>query len=213
MKVVLAGDWHSDLHEEVAAEALESLGCFVTRFRWHGYFRSTKGRGNIHDIALRMQNKFMAGPAVWRLNRDLLHTVAHVRPDIVFIYRGSHIFPATLRRMRRLSPDSAIIGYNNDDPFSPLYPGWIWRHYIGGLADYDLVFAYRPKNLDELRRAGARRVELLRSWFVPDRNHPVALSDTLAGCRAILDGAADDWAEASLYMIGPLSDARGREAA
>jgi len=41
----------------------------------------------------------------------------------------------------------------------------------------------------------------------------VSLSDTLAGCDAILEGAADDWAEASLYMIGPLSDARAREAA
>ncbi len=36
----------------------------------------------------------------------------------------------------------------------------------------------------------------------------VRLADTLAGCRAILDGEADDWPEASLYMIGNLADAR-----
>ncbi len=39
----------------------------------------------------------------------------------------------------------------------------------------------------------------------------VSLADTLAGCRAILDGEADDWAEQSLYMIGRLDDARARE--
>jgi F-type H+-transporting ATPase subunit beta len=36
----------------------------------------------------------------------------------------------------------------------------------------------------------------------------VKLADTLAGCRAILDGEADEWAESSLYMIGALADAR-----
>ena len=40
----------------------------------------------------------------------------------------------------------------------------------------------------------------------------VPLSDTLAGCRAILNGEADDWAESSLYMVGTLEDARKKEA-
>ena len=30
------------------------------------------------------------------------------------------------------------------------------------------------------------------------------------GCRAILDGEADDWAESSLYMIGDIDEARRR---
>ncbi|SNR63652.1 F0F1 ATP synthase subunit beta [Puniceibacterium sediminis] len=41
----------------------------------------------------------------------------------------------------------------------------------------------------------------------------VALTDTLAGCRAILDGEADNWSESSLYMVGTLDDARRKEAA
>ncbi len=43
--------------------------------------------------------------------------------------------------------------------------------------------------------------------------HSVALADTLAGCRAILDGECDDWQERSLYMTGTLEDARARETA
>jgi len=39
----------------------------------------------------------------------------------------------------------------------------------------------------------------------------VPFERTLADCQAILDGAADDWAEASLYMIGTLEEARARE--
>ncbi|WP_149866403.1 F0F1 ATP synthase subunit beta [Tropicimonas marinistellae] len=41
----------------------------------------------------------------------------------------------------------------------------------------------------------------------------VALEDTLAGCRAILDGEADDWNESSLYMVGTFEEAREKEEA
>lgn len=41
----------------------------------------------------------------------------------------------------------------------------------------------------------------------------VSLTNTLAGCRAILDGETDDWDESSLYMVGTLEDARTKEAA
>ena len=41
----------------------------------------------------------------------------------------------------------------------------------------------------------------------------VSRADTLAGCRAILDGEADDWAESSLYMVGTLDEARQKEEA
>nr|WP_085953664.1 F0F1 ATP synthase subunit beta [Paraburkholderia xenovorans] len=46
---------------------------------------------------------------------------------------------------------------------------------------------------------------------VPGRSVPVA--DTLAGCKAILDGNCDDWQESSLYMVGTLDEAREREQA
>jgi F-type H+/Na+-transporting ATPase subunit beta len=44
----------------------------------------------------------------------------------------------------------------------------------------------------------------------PGRSVPRA--STLAGCRAVLDGETDDWAENSLYMVGTLEDARQKEA-
>ena len=47
--------------------------------------------------------------------------------------------------------------------------------------------------------------------FTGKEGRTVEVADTLAGCRAILDGEADDWAESSLYMIGGLEEARARE--
>ena len=43
---------------------------------------------------------------------------------------------------------------------------------------------------------------------MPGRSVPLAA--TLEGCRAILDGEADDWPEAALYMIGDIAEARVR---
>jgi F-type H+-transporting ATPase subunit beta len=43
----------------------------------------------------------------------------------------------------------------------------------------------------------------------PGRTVPIA--KTIAGCRAILDGATDKWAESSLYMVGDLEEAQARE--
>jgi F-type H+-transporting ATPase subunit beta len=49
--------------------------------------------------------------------------------------------------------------------------------------------------------------------FTGVKGKTVKLTDTLAGCRAILDGDADSWAESSLYMVGTIDDARAKEEA
>ena len=178
MKILVAGDWHSELHEEAASHALETLGHTVERFAWHGYFAVTG-----HSVAARLlnlwcraQNKYLWGPRVNRLNRELIDLAKRVQPDAVFVYRGTHVFPQTLRALRAVVPDVVLVGYNNDDPFAPGHVPGLWRHFIAGLPKLDLALAYRQVNLEDFRRAGARRVELLRSWYIPERNHPVALS-------------------------------------
>jgi F-type H+/Na+-transporting ATPase subunit beta len=49
--------------------------------------------------------------------------------------------------------------------------------------------------------------------FTGTAGQSVSRADTLAGCRAILDGVADSWAEGSLYMIGTIADARAKDMA
>ncbi len=49
--------------------------------------------------------------------------------------------------------------------------------------------------------------------FTGQPGKSVSRAEALAGCAAILDGEADQWAESSLYMIGGINEARQREAA
>jgi len=47
--------------------------------------------------------------------------------------------------------------------------------------------------------------------FTGMKGRSVRLSDTLEGCRAILDGECDGWAEQSFFMVGTLADACEKE--
>ncbi len=49
--------------------------------------------------------------------------------------------------------------------------------------------------------------------FTGKPGRSVPLAETLKGCRTILEGTCDQWAEASLYMVGTIDDARAKEAA
>ena len=47
--------------------------------------------------------------------------------------------------------------------------------------------------------------------FTGKPGRAVELATTLAGCRAILDGETDEWAESSLSLVGDLEEARQKE--
>jgi len=176
LKVLIAGDWHSLIHEESCATALKELGHKVVCFPWHAYFEERLQQGRGPGVFAKAQKKYLIGPSVDRLNNDLLDLVASEEPDLLFIYRGTHVYPETLREIRSAVPTLRIAGFNNDDPFSPVYPRWQWRHFVKGIPQYDIVFAYRPGNLEDLRMAGARDTALLMPWFSSKVHRPISLS-------------------------------------
>jgi hypothetical protein len=174
MKILVVGDGHSAIHEVAVAAAFKKLGHEVESFYWQDYFKS---RNPIRRLWRRAQNKFLIGPSFNKLNRDLFLQAIQFEPKLIFIYRGTHIVSATIVALKRTFPDCKIFGYNNDDPFASGHPFWLWRHFLKSVPVYNLVFAYRHHNLDEFIKFGAKRVELLRSWFVPELNHFVSISD------------------------------------
>lgn len=176
MRILLAGDWHSIIHEDPLAWAFRELGHEVIPFKWHPYFGDRSRAWSPARLWGRAQDRLLAGPALRRLNSDLCDRARAERPRMVFVYRGTHVLPATLQDIRRSVPGALLVGYNNDDPFSPRQPASLWRHFLKGLSSYDLVFAYRQQNLDEFRRAGARRTALLRSWYDPRLHRPTTLT-------------------------------------
>jgi spore maturation protein CgeB len=180
MRILVIGDWHSEVHEEWVFRAFKALGHEVYPFGWNVYFKpkrsSNRPMGKFEYYFLKIQNRIIMGPKVAALNRDVLQAVDRLRPDILFVYRGTHLLPITLCRIKEKNPAIVLIGYNNDNPFAPGQIYGLWRHFLRGISYYDLMLAYRAQNVEDFKLAGAKRVHLLRSWFVPERNFPVELS-------------------------------------
>jgi spore maturation protein CgeB len=178
VKILVVGDWHSEVHEEAVYKAFIALGHETFRFSWYQYFIPV-GSGfasKLPGLVAKVQNKLIAGPLVARLNADFVETALHIRPNAIFVYRGTHITGESLRKVKESLPATVLVGYNNDDPLAEGHFRLLWRHFLAAIPRYDLMLAYRLHNIGDFRRAGAQHVELLRSWFVPERNRPVDLT-------------------------------------
>jgi hypothetical protein len=174
MRVLLAGDWQWAPYESAFADALMQLGHQVTRFSFQTYFTGRLGRVQ--------QALPMPVTALWRLNKGLLKAVRDVHPDIVLLWRPTHILPSTVRKMKRLG--ALTVSHNHDDPFGPLVNHlapwhhrflWIWYHSC--LSKTDLTIVNRQLNVPEAKSGGAKNVSVLKPYFVPDIHQPIALSD------------------------------------
>lgn len=174
MRIMVVGDWHSELHEAAVFQAFQKLGHEVSKFGWHDYFKPNKGA--VDRLSTRIQNRFLIGPIIRKLNRDLIRLAAEFSPDVIFVYRGTHITADTLKAIKKQSLAVRLVGYNNDDPFAKGHPYSLWRIFFKAVPAYDLMLAYRHHNIEDFLRIGAKRAELLRSWYFPERNHPVVLS-------------------------------------
>ncbi|MBN1412803.1 MAG: hypothetical protein JW969_18295, partial [Spirochaetales bacterium] len=83
MKILVAGDWHSKIHEEPVFNAFVRLGHKVEKFSWFQYFRFDDLPPLLKQMGRfigRAQNKFIWGSLIDRINRDFLKKVLSFKP-------------------------------------------------------------------------------------------------------------------------------------
>lgn len=174
-KILVVGLWKWPWYQEACAAALESLGHSVHRFPFFDDFYRMDPA--MREPAYRsrwaaLQNRLLAGPLLRKINRRLVQAAADIRPDVVWCYNCQHVFPETVRAIREASPRSLRVQYANDDPFArrSVKPD-LWRHFLRSIPEFDVHFAYRPRNVADFKAAGARSVHLLRSYFIPSEEY------------------------------------------
>ena len=187
LRWLLAGPWDWNHYEEASANALQRLGQTVVPFRWSSFFEGLGGR---------VERKWtIVGPSTRRMNAAMRRAIRESEPDVVLVWRGTHVLAQTLAVAR--SARRVLISYNNDDPFSPAYSTGplhyrrTWRLFRRTIPDYDIHLVYRPINVGEMRAAGAREVHILPPYFVPeiDERVPLTPEDREAyGCDIVFIG-------------------------
>jgi F-type H+-transporting ATPase subunit beta len=136
-------------------------------------------------------SRAMAAQAMYPAIDPLRSSSVLLDPNVVGEehYRLAEAVRATIARYRDLQDIIALLGM---DELSP--------------ADRRTVT--RARRLQRFLTQPFRVTEAFTGK--PGRTVPIA--KTIEGCRGILDGAADKWAESSLYMVGDLDEARALEA-
>lgn len=194
VRILVAGEWRFEIYEQAAFQTFKTLGHETCRFSWHEYFKLSSDSGLsffVETFYKKFQNKFIIGPIIRAINSDFIKAVNEYQPNVVFLYRGTHIKRNTLRAIKRNFPRTILLGYNNDDPFAEGYPHWLWRHFLASIPEYDIVLAYRYRNIADFVCAGAKQVHLLRSWFIQELHHPATLTleeQKRFGCDVVFVG-------------------------
>lgn len=171
MKIMIVSDWMGKMHAEAFSVAFKNMGMNVINFSWKKYFEKASTNFFCRKI-LRFQDKFILGHNVRKLNDDLLRTCVREQPDLIFILRGTHVWPRTLMKIKETT-NAKIFGYHNDDPFSKSANKFRYRYFIKCLQFYDHIFSYRLKNIADYKNLGFTSTSILRSYYIADRNYPI----------------------------------------
>lgn len=194
MKILVVADWHGEIYAQAIYNGFLNLGVETHKFSWKEYFHNYQFSKDTHTLSdkvksfyYKAQNKFLVGPVIWKINRDLVEKSKEIKPDLIFIYRGTHIYPGTLKAIKD-SVNCKIFGYNNDDPFSKKYKDYVWKHYKNSIGYYDHIFAYREKNIEDYKKSGFCRVSILRSYYRKEQNYFIEKQDNKYKCDVVFIG-------------------------
>jgi len=150
-KVLIVGSWQFSIYEKPLFEAFKECGLIVSSFEWKSYFNNSNIKHNslLNKVTIffnKLQNWLIFGPIIRRLNTDLISKINEFEPDIIFLYRPTHIQSKTIIKIKNNS--IYIVSFHNDDPFKDHF--FFQRHYFAVLKYMNVNYVYRKKNIEDL---------------------------------------------------------------
>jgi len=177
MKIILVGDWYTKIYEEPLARDFDSLGHEVREFKISTYFRNAhlkhykqEDLSRVKIFYYKFQNKFMVGPVVSTINKDLIRLCLEFQPDFIFFYRAVLIRSSTVRKIKNIC-FAKFASYHNDDPFISKSKCRN-KHYIASLTWMDFNYVFRQKNVTDVQKH-TKHCEILLPYINTDLIHPI----------------------------------------
>ena len=167
IKILFVGDTSYDMYVKAffkSALNISNIEAYLFDFKMLNTCNSK------NNILLRSERHFKKGIYTSHINQMLLNQVEQLRPDIVFLYACDAIFPKTVQKISKIT---YVAVYNNDNPFSNHYKSYVWENVIGSIKYADWVYSYRESNIQQYYDVGAKRVSLMRSYYISERNYYV----------------------------------------
>lgn len=155
----------SPIFGETLREVAEERGYQWQFFDEAGYTNLLPAR---FGVAGRVLYRGVRPAAELAMNLRLLAVARRFRPDVVLIVKGRDYWPSILRRIKA-ETGATLVNFATDDPFNRRVNS---RHLVKAIPVYDLYASPRRAVLEDVRRAGCRRVEYVRFGYKPSIHYP-----------------------------------------
>ncbi|KAA9036402.1 glycosyltransferase [Ginsengibacter hankyongi] len=114
------------------------------------------------------------GPGILALNKKVLQTIEEVTPEIIWVDNKPFLQSRALKKIRSKWPGIKIINLVTDDPTGKYKNAW--RLCLRTAKYYDFHFVQRAVNIPELKKYGAKRVEICYRSYDPSLHRVVSLN-------------------------------------
>ena len=195
MKILVVGPFASLQRDAAIAEGFSRAGCEVSECSYGDLLFS--GR-----FSARVQFRLAAGPIFRKLTDRVIAATKSFSPEIV-LFRRPLEFSARMIRTIRAAHPAVYASFNNDDPFSEAYNDVRWRAARRAIPEFDVHFAFRARNLQQYKAAGARHVALWEPFYSPWIHTPSVLGQADEGFHILfaMHAEADERRNALLSLI------------
>lgn len=163
-KILLAGSWQWEIYEHALAAGFRCNGWQVVPFKLENHLSRSQ--------ICRFQVRLKIGREINSLNRAFLNVVKDEKPDVVFLNLVDLVYRNTLQNLKRSNSKIVLVTYHNDNPFVGLANRFRWRHYLSSLDLADITLVYRPKNIEDAKRWGAKNIYILPPYYLTYRDRP-----------------------------------------
>lgn len=166
MKILIVGSFRFPMYAPAFYNAYKALGHDVIKIDYEDYLLTSKSY--ISSFVNRVQDRFHYGLGMYSYNKDIVKTVKDFLPDFVFFYRCYHVWPQTVKNIRK---KTICISYNNDDPFSGIPSNFYYRHFKSLSILSHINYVYRRKNIKDYERIGAKNIKILLPYYITTSNY------------------------------------------
>ncbi len=162
--VLIVRSAFGELYELAWLKALRELGVKAELFDTHSYIPA--------NLAGRLEQRYLVGPHIRRVNRMVVERIKEMRPDVVLFYQGHHYHRETIAQAAKVT---FVVGAHCDDPFGRP-DRREYRVLRTAFAEYDGYHVNRECNVAEAMALGVRRVSVLMTYYLPWLHSPCSLS-------------------------------------
>lgn len=137
-----------------------------------------------------------------QLNKEIINKVKNEKFDIIWIDKGSFILPSTLRKIKKIQPQTKIVGYSPDN-MEERHNQTLW--FVKGLKYYDFYITTKSYTVNWFKKMGVKNVMFINKSFEDTFHYPRVISKEdkirLGGEIGFIGAWEKERCESILYLV------------